>query len=73
MDALGERSEIADALKFVVRKLDLEVVLDPREQVERLQAVDTELFKKIVVGSKLLSRDFEMFSCESQYFVGCAL
>ena len=49
LDALGERAEIADALKFVVGQLDAEMLLDAREQVERLQAVDAELLEEIVV------------------------
>jgi hypothetical protein len=48
-------------------------VLNSREQIEGLQAVDAEFLEEIIVGSKLLSRHFEMFSCEPEYFFGRAL
>ena len=41
LDALSEGAEITYALQFVVRKLDLEMLLDARKQVERLQAIDS--------------------------------
>jgi hypothetical protein len=60
-------------LQFVIGKLDFEMVFDAREQIQRLQAVDAELFEEIVVSRELLSRHFKMFGCEPQYFIGCAL
>ena len=38
LDAFGERLEVAHALHLVVRKLDAEVVLQARQQLESLQA-----------------------------------
>ena len=52
MDALGESAEVADALKFVVGQLDMEMLLDARQQIERLQAVDAELLEEIVVRTE---------------------
>ena len=54
MDAFGKRAEIADALEFVVGQLDVEMLLDAREQIERLQAVDAELLEEIVAGVQLV-------------------
>ena len=50
MDAFGKRLEIAYALDFVVGQLDAEMILDSREQIERLQTVDGQLLVEIVVG-----------------------
>ncbi len=54
LNAVGQRAEIGYALHFVVGQLDAEVMFQAREQIERLQAVDLELFVKIVVRRKLL-------------------
>jgi hypothetical protein len=45
------------------------MLLDTRQQIERLQAVDSQLFEKIVVGRKMLARHLEMFRRESEDFV----
>ena len=69
MDALGEGAEIAHALKFVIGQLDMKVLLDAGEQVESLEAVDTERLEKVVVGAKLFQRHLEMSGREPQNFV----
>ena len=71
MYTFGERAEIADALQFVIRQLDVEMLLEPREQVERLQAVDAERLEEIVVRLELFARHFEMRRGELQDFVRC--
>ena len=54
LDARGERMEVGDALHFVIRQLDAEMIFQAREQFERLQAVDPQLLVKIVARLKLL-------------------
>ncbi len=73
MNAFGQGAEIADALEFVVRQLDVEVLLDARQQIERLQAVDSQLLEEIVVGRELLARHLEMRGGQIQHFVGGVL
>ena len=36
------------------------MMLEPGEQIQRLQAVDSKSLEEIVVGSELLARDFEL-------------
>ena len=55
MDPLGESAEVAYALEFVVGELDMEMLFEAGEQVERLQAVDAELLEEIVVGRELIA------------------
>jgi hypothetical protein len=69
LNTLSQGTEIGHALEFVVRELDAEMVLEPRQQVERLQAVDAECLEKIIVGSKLLARHLEVGGRETDYFV----
>jgi hypothetical protein len=47
----------------------VKVIFDPRQQIERLQAVNTELLEKIVVRRQLLAGHFEMGRSESQHFI----
>src|SRR5580698_5326796 len=69
LDALGEGTEIGDALKFVVGQLDVEMLFDAGEQVQRLKAVDAELLEEIVVGTKLRARHFEVLRGELKNLV----
>jgi hypothetical protein len=64
-----ERPEIGDTLKLVIRQLDVKMLLDAGEQVERLEAIDAQLAEKIVVGIKLLARNAKVRGCEFQNFV----
>ena len=49
----------------------MKMMLQPRQQVERLQAVDAESLEKIVVGRQLLARNFEVRGRKIQDFVQC--
>jgi hypothetical protein len=69
LDFPGQRAEIGNSLQFVIRELDAKMVFQFRQQVERLQAVDTERFEEIVVGRKLFARHFEVGGGEVQDFV----
>ena len=52
--------EICDALQFVVRQLDMKMILQPGEQFESLQTVNSERLEKIFVRIQFLPRHFEM-------------
>jgi len=65
----GQGTEIGHTLQFVVRKFDFEVLLQPGEQIECLQAVDSQRLKEILVGAKLGSRHLEVSGGQAQYLV----
>ena len=65
----GQRSEIGNALQFVIRKLHAKVMFKLRQQVQGLQTVDPECLEKIIVGSKVFSRHFEVCRSKIQYLV----
>jgi len=69
LDPIRQRPEIRHALQFIVRQLDAEVMLQSRQQVESLQAVDPERLEEVIVGRKLFSRHFKVASGETQNFV----
>ena len=60
LNPIRERPEIRHALQFIVRQLDAEVMLQSRQQIKRLQAVDSQRLEKVVVGRKLLPWDLKM-------------
>ena len=60
LDPAGQGSEVGHSLQFVVGKLDVEMMLEPGKQIERLQAVDPERLEEIIVGSQFLARHFEL-------------
>jgi hypothetical protein len=45
------------------------MVFEFGQQIESLKAVNVQSFKKIVVGTKFLARNFEVSSGKVQYFV----
>ena len=62
LNLAGQGAEVAHALQFVVRQLDVEMILQLREQIQRLQAVDAESLKEIVVGGEFFARNLEVRS-----------
>ncbi len=68
-----QRAEIRDALQFVIWELNVEVIFQPREQVERLQAVDAQRLEEVIIGSELRPRHFEVCRCKVQNFVKCLI
>jgi hypothetical protein len=42
----------------------MEVLFEARQQIERLQAIDTELLEEIIVRAQLLARYAEMVCCQ---------
>lgn len=69
LNPAGKSSEVGNSLQFVVRKLDVEVMLQPGEQIQGLQAVDPECLEEVIVGRELLTRDFELRRREVEDFV----
>ena len=53
-------AKVGDALQFVIRELNPEMILQFREQVERLQAVDTERLEEVFFRGELLARHLEV-------------
>jgi hypothetical protein len=49
------------------------MLLDARQEIERLEAIDPQLLEKIVVGSQLFYRDLEMVGSQAKDFSGCSL
>lgn len=68
LNARRQSAEVSNTLQFVVGQLDFEMLLKPGKQIERLQAVDSQGLKEIVVRRKLSPRHFEMRGCEVQHF-----
>ncbi len=64
-----QRPEIRDALQLVVRQLDVKMMFQPGQQVERLQTVDFQRLEKIVVRSESCPRHFEMGRGQIEDFI----
>jgi hypothetical protein len=56
----GQGAEVGHTLEFIVRKLDMKMILELGQKIERLQAVDAKRFEKVIVGGEFLSRYFEV-------------
>src|ERR1700732_4543477 len=69
LDPAGESPEVGDSLQFVVWELDIEMVLEPSQQFQRLQAVNPERFEEVVIGSELLTWDLELRRRKAKDFV----
>jgi hypothetical protein len=69
LNPFGESAEVAYTLEFVIGQLDLKVLLDARQKIERLKAIDPELLEEIVVRRELFLRDLEMVRRQAQDFV----
>lgn len=64
-----QRTEIGNSLQLIIRKLDVKVILQFGQQIERLQAIDFQGFEKIFVGMQFLPRHLEVCGGKTQYFV----
>ena len=73
MNSLGQRAEIRDALQFVIRQLDMKMILDARQKIERLQAIDAQRLEKIIIGLELRSRHRKMLRRKNQNLLCCVL
>ena len=65
----SQSAKVGHALQFVIRKLYPEVIFQFREQVERLQAVDTEHLEEVFVRREFLARHFEVRRGKREYLV----
>src|SRR5580704_125289 len=45
------------------------MMLEPRQQIESLQAVDAQRLEEVIVGSELFPGHFEMQGCKFQDFI----
>jgi hypothetical protein len=70
LNSCSQRPEIAHALHFVIRQLDIEMLFQAREHFKSLQAIDSEFLEKIVAGRKRCARHLEMLCREIQNFIG---
>ena len=68
MNAFGESAEVADALHFVVGKLDAEMIFQAREKLKRLKAVDAELLEEVIGWREGARGDVEMLGGEIHDF-----
>jgi hypothetical protein len=73
LNPLGESAEVAYTLKFVIGELNLEMLLDARQEIERLKAIDSKLLEEVVVGSQLFLGDLEMVGSQAKDFIDCIL
>src|SRR5579872_3283707 len=62
-----QRAEVGHSLQFVVRKLDMKMILQFRQQIECLQAVNAERLEEIIVGREFLAGHFEVGCGEIEY------
>jgi hypothetical protein len=62
--------KIAHSLHLIIWQFNAEMLLEAREHFERLEAIESELFVKIVFGQKGCARHFELLRREAKYFVG---
>ena len=64
MDAFSERPKVGNALKLVIGQFDPKMLLDTRQQVQSLQAIDAKRLEKIVVGMQRFAWHLEMLRGE---------
>ena len=69
LDPASQRPEIRDTLQLVIRQFDIEMMLQPGQQIQRLQAVDSQGREEVVIGSELFTRNFEVRRGQIQDFV----
>jgi len=55
LNAVSQCAEIRYSLQFIIRQLNAKVMLQPSEQIQGLQAVNTQRLEEVIVGSKFLA------------------
>src|SRR5882757_7783257 len=63
--------KVANARNFVIGKFYAKVIFQAREQLQSLQAVDSQFFEEVIIGLKVGTRNFEVRGGKSQNFIGC--
>src|SRR5215469_3107838 len=61
--------EIRHPLQFVVRQLHVKMILQSSQQIERLQAVNTQGLEEVVIRRELLARHLEVPRRQAQNFI----
>lgn len=69
LNAGSESAKVADALHFVVRQFDAEMIFQAAEHFECLQAVNTQLLEKVVVRGERAGRHVEVFRRQVEDFL----
>src|SRR5581483_9165133 len=62
-------AEVAYALQFIIRQLNMKMIFQLGQQIQRLQAVDAEGLEEIVVGRESFARHLEVGRGQAEYFV----
>ena len=65
----GQGAEVGDSLQLIIGELDLKMVLEPRKQIQCLQAVDAKRLEEIVVGREFLPWHLEMGRGKAEDFL----
>jgi len=66
LDAFRERLEIAHSLNFVIGQFDIEVIFQPRKQVQRLQAVNPKFLIEVIPALSEPSGSLNCFVAKSK-------
>src|SRR5215472_5629895 len=70
VNAFGQGLEVAHALDLVIGQFDAEMVFQTRKHFQCLQAVNSQLFEKIVFWRERLRGQLKMFGRQIEYFLG---
>lgn len=78
LDSPSKSAEIAHALHFVVRQFNAKVMLEPRQHLQRLKAVNAKFLEEIIgwregfpPHPKMLRREVQHFVCGLIYRPHC--
>ena len=71
LNPVGQGAEVGDSLQLIIGELDLKMVLEPRKQIQCLQAVDAKRLEEIVIWGQPFARDFELGCCQIKDFIQC--
>jgi len=69
LDAAGQCAKVGDSLQLVVGELNMKMVLEARQQVEGLQAIDPKRLEEVVIRREFLARHLEVLGGEVEDLV----
>src|SRR5580704_18368241 len=69
LDSARQGAKVRYALQLVVRQLHVKMVLESGQQIQSLQAVNSQRFKEVVIAGELLSRNLEVSRGEVKNFI----
>src|SRR5215510_8052939 len=64
-----EGAEVTYPLHFVIGEFDVEMIFEPRQQLQRLQRINAQFLKEVIVGRELFARGLEMGRREVEDFI----